>query len=216
MIHLFLHPSSIFAAIFSLCLLVVSTPSTHGQSTKKIVFLGDSITAGYGLKKEKAYPAIIKKLAMADGHQLQVINAGLSGDTTRGGLRRIAVLAKRPIDILVIALGGNDGLRGIAPKVSQTNLEAIIDVVRKTQPDTKILVAGMQMPENMGKDYTDAFRKVFAEVASNKKAHALPFLLEGVAANKSLNLSDGIHPNVKGQAIVAAHVYKALLPLLKK
>jgi acyl-CoA thioesterase-1 len=215
MIHLFLHPSSVFAAIFSLCLLMVSSPGAHGQTSQKIVFLGDSITAGYGLKKEDAYPAIIKQLAAADGHRLQVLNAGLSGDTTRGGLRRIAVLAKRPIDILVIALGGNDGLRGIAPKVSQANLEAIIDRVRKTQPDTRILVAGMQMPENMGKDYTDAFRKVFAQVAANKNTHALPFLLEGVATNPSLNLPDGIHPNVKGQTIVAAHVYKTLAPLLK-
>ena len=187
---------------------MVLTPGAHGQTSKKIVFLGDSITAGYGLKKEDAYPAIIKQLAAADGHRLQVLNAGLSGDTTRGGLRRIAVLAKRPIDILVIALGGNDGLRGIPPKVSQANLEAIIDRVRKTQPDTRILVAGMQMPENMGKDYTDAFRKVFAQVAANKNTRALPFLLEGVATNPSLNLPDGIHPNVKGQAIVAAHVYK--------
>ncbi len=215
MIHLFSHPSSVFAAIFSLCLLLASSPGAHGQTPQKIVFLGDSITAGYGLKKEEAYPAMVQQLAAADGHRLQVLNAGLSGDTTAGGLRRIAVLAKRPIDILVIALGGNDGLRGIAPKVSQANIEAIVDRVRKAQPDAKILVAGMQMPENMGKDYTDAFRKVFAEAASNKNAHALPFLLEGVAAKPSLNLPDGIHPNVKGQTMIAAHVYKALAPLLR-
>ncbi len=144
-----------------------------------------------------------------------MINAGLSGDTTSGGLRRIRVLARQPIDILVIALGGNDGLRGIDPKVSQTNIEGIIDVVQTKHPDAKIIVAGMQMPDNMGKEYINAFRKVFADVAAKKKVLALPFLLEGVAADKALNLPDGIHPNTKGQTIVAAHVYKALIPLLK-
>ena len=187
----------------------------HEEVPKRVVFLGDSITAGYGLKKEEAYPAIIHKLAKADGHQLKVINAGLSGDTTSGGLRRIRVLARQPIDILVIALGGNDGLRGIDPKVSQTNIEGIIDVVQTKHPDAKIIVAGMQMPDNMGKEYINAFRKVFADVAAKKKVSALPFLLEGVAADKALNLPDGIHPNTKGQTIVAAHVYKALIPLLK-
>lgn len=216
MIHLFLQPSSFFPAILFFCLSMISQPYVHGENAQKIVFLGDSITAGYGLKKEEAYPAIIQKLAAADGHQLQIVNAGLSGDTTRGGLRRIAVLAKRPMDLLVVALGGNDGLRGIAPQVSQTNLEAIIDTIQKKQPGTKVLLIGMQMPDNMGKEYTDAFRKVFAEVAAKKKVGHLPFLLQGVAANKSLNLPDGIHPNTKGQAIVAAHVYKALVPFLKE
>lgn len=186
------------------------------SSTIRVVFLGDSITAGYGLKKEEAYPAIIKNLAAKDGHTLDVTNAGLSGDTTRGGLRRIKVLARQPIDILVIALGGNDGLRGLQPKVSGANLAGIIDTVRKKQPEVKILLAGMQMPENMGKDYTAEFRKEFSDVATRKKVTSLPFLLEGVAADKNLNLPDGIHPNKKGQEIVAAHVYQALLPLLKK
>lgn len=195
--------------------MVLFTGTTIAREIKKIVFLGDSITAGYGLEKEEAYPAVISQLAAADGKKIQIVNAGLSGDTTSGGLRRIRVIARQPLDILVIALGGNDGLRGIAPKVSQVNLERIIDVVREKQPDARILVAGMQMPDNMGKEYIDAFRKVFADVAQKKNVLALPFLLEGVAADKSLNLPDGIHPNAKGQAIVAAHVYKALAPLLK-
>ncbi|MCP5537008.1 MAG: arylesterase [Akkermansiaceae bacterium] len=196
-------------------MMVLFTGTTIAREIKKIVFLGDSITAGYGLEKEEAYPAVISQLAAADGKKIQIVNAGLSGDTTSGGLRRIRVIARQPLDILVIALGGNDGLRGIAPKVSQVNLERIIDVVREKQPDARILVAGMQMPDNMGKEYIDAFRKVFADVAQKKNVLALPFLLEGVAADKSLNLPDGIHPNAKGQAIVAAHVYKALAPLLK-
>jgi len=196
--------------LFTACHIQAQDPAS------RVVFLGDSITAGYGLKKTEAYPAIIQKLAEADGHKIKVINAGLSGDTTSGGVRRIKVLAKQPIEILVIALGGNDGLRGIPAKVSGKNLEKIIDLVRAKQPNVKILLAGMQMPENMGKEYTESFREVFGDVATRKKVVTLPFLLEGVAADKNLNLPDGIHPNIKGQKIVAAHVYKALLPLLKK
>ncbi|MBK1831677.1 arylesterase [Verrucomicrobiaceae bacterium R5-34] len=216
MIHLFPRSSSFFTLIASLsCFLGIASDLAAQEKVRRVVFLGDSITAGYGLKKSEAYPAIIEKLAKADGHQIQVINAGLSGDTTSGGVRRIAVLARQPIDLLVIALGGNDGLRGIPAKVSGNNLANIVDIVRRKQPDTKILLAGMQMPENMGKTYTDAFRKVFGEVAKEKQVATLPFLLEGVAADKTLNLPDGIHPNAKGQAIVARHVYQALLPLLK-
>ncbi len=215
MIHLFHKPSSFFHGILLLGALAVSMPQTSGQTPKRVVFLGDSITAGYGLKKEEAYPALIQKLAQADGHNIQIINAGLSGDTTSGGLRRIHVLARKPMDLLVIALGGNDGLRGIPPKASQTNLESIVDVVQEKHPETKIVIAGMQMPDNMGKDYTNAFQKIFSSVAEEKKIHHLEFLLDGVAADKSLNLPDGIHPNVKGQAVVARHVYKALTPLLK-
>lgn len=213
MIHLFPRSSFFFALI--LCLFTACNIQAQDQASR-VVFLGDSITAGYGLKKSEAYPAIIQKLAKADGHTIKIINAGLSGDTTSGGVRRIKVLAKQPIDLLVIALGGNDGLRGIPAKVSGKNLETIIDLVRKKQPDVKILLTGMQMPENMGKAYTESFREVFGEIATRKKVTTLPFLLEGVAADKNLNLPDGIHPNVKGQAIVAAHVYKAMLPLLKK
>lgn len=184
------------------------------EKTSRVVFLGDSITAGYGLRKSEAYPAIIQRLAEAKGQSIKVINAGLSGDTTSGGVRRIRVLAKQPIDVLIIALGGNDGLRGIPAQVSGQNLGTIIDLVRKQHPNVKILLAGMQMPENMGKDYTNSFRKVFADVAAKKRVATLPFLLEGVATDKNLNLPDGIHPNKEGQKIVAAHVYKALLPLL--
>jgi len=214
MIHLFQKPSSFFHRILVLCALCLPVTQASEQIPKKIVFLGDSITAGYGLKKEEAYPAIIKKLAQSDGRDIQIINAGLSGDTTSGGLRRIRVLAKKPMDVLVIALGGNDGLRGIPPKASQTNLEAIVDVVQNKHPKTKIIIVGMQMPENMGKDYTDSFMKIFPSTAENKKIYYLKFLLAGVAADKSLNLPDGIHPNTKGQAVVAKHVYKALIPLL--
>ena len=215
MIHLFQQPSLFFHGILCLLLSVVPLVQASEPAAKKIVFLGDSITAGYGLKKEQAYPALIKELAQEDGHAIQVVNAGLSGDTTSGGLRRIRVLARKPMDLLVIALGGNDGLRGIPPKTSQANLEAIVDYVQQKHPKAKIIIAGMQMPDNMGKDYTDAFQKMFSSVADRKKVHHLKFLLENVAAEKSLNLADGIHPNAQGQAIIAKHVYKAMVPLLK-
>lgn len=181
----------------------------------RVVILGDSLTSGYGLQKEQAYPALLEKLAEADGLDIEVVNAGLTGDTTRGGLRRIKVLSRRPIDVLVVALGGNDGLRGLQPEVSQSNLEQIIDHVRKSQPKVKILIAGMQMPENMGKEYTAAFQKMFAAAAKKKEVELLPFILEGVATNKEFNFPDGVHPNAKGQAVVAQHVYQALKPLLK-
>jgi acyl-CoA thioesterase-1 len=212
MIHAFTHPSSYIPVLLSAWLSLCFVSGIHGQ--ERVLVLGDSITAGYGLKKEEAYPALIEKRALAEGRKIKVVNAGLSGDTTRGGVRRIAVLARRPIDILVIALGGNDGLRGIAPEVSQKNLEQMIDRARKAQPQIKILLIGMQMPENMGASYTQAFQKMFAAVGVSKNVEVLPFLLEGVAANKNLNLPDGIHPNAKGQAIVASHVYKALKLML--
>lgn len=215
MIHAFTHSSSYIPVLLSACLSLCFVSKAPGQ--ERVLVLGDSITAGYGLKKEEAYPALIEKMALADGYQIEVVNAGLSGDTTRGGVRRIAVLARRPMDVLVIALGGNDGLRGIAPEVSQENLEQIIDRARKAHPEIKILLIGMQMPENMGVKYTEAFQKMFVGVGVLKKVEVLPFLLEGVAMKKDLNLPDGIHPNAQGQEMVAAHVYKTLkLMLLKK
>lgn len=215
MIRHFKKPSSFFCQIFLLFTLLLSTQHTHGETRTKIVFLGDSITAGYDLRKDEAYPALIKNLAAADGHHIDIINAGLSGDTTSGGLRRIHILVRKPVDLIVIALGGNDGLRGIPPKASQANLESIIDVIQQKQPEARIIIAGMQMPDNMGKDYSTAFKKIFPSVAKAKKIHHLEFLLEGVAAEKSLNLPDGIHPNTKGQEVIAKHVYKALTPLLR-
>lgn len=214
MIHLFQKPSSFFNVILLLCPLLI-TAHAQEQTAKRVIFLGDSITSGYGLKKEQAYPALIQAMAAKDGHSILAINAGLSGDTTSGGLRRVRVLAKKPMHILIIALGGNDGLRGIPPTASEKNIKSIVDIVQKQSPETKIIIAGMQMPENMGKEYREAFQKIFATSAKDKKVHHLPFLLEGVAAEKSLNLPDLIHPNAQGQEVMAKHVYKTLAPLLK-
>jgi acyl-CoA thioesterase-1 len=187
---------------------------TKKPAALSVVFLGDSITAGYGLKKKEAYPSVLASLADKDGTPLKVINAGLSGDTTSGGLRRIKVLARKPIDVLVIALGGNDGLRGISPSVSRANLEAIIDLARKARPGVRVLLAGMEMPGNMGEKYTEEFASIYGEVAKEKSVSLLPFLIEGVAKDKTLNQADQIHPNAEGQKKIALHVYGALKKLL--
>lgn len=212
MIHCFPRPSSVIAVIFMLCWQMFASASA--AEPVRVVVLGDSITSGFGLEKNEAYPALVEKLARADGHELQVVNAGLSGDTTRGGLRRIKVLVRKPMDVLVIALGGNDGLRGIEPEVTRANLAAIIEQARKACPKVRILLAGMQMPDNMGEEYTRAFKKIFPTVAKEKQVAYLPFLLEGVATVKELNLADGIHPNRSGHRILAKHVYRFLREVL--
>ncbi len=217
MIHAFLRTSCFFTAMLSfitLLLLAVDVPAVEANVSKRIVFIGDSITAGYGLKKEQAYPKLIENLAMAKKIQVTIVNAGLSGDTTSGGLRRLRILIKKPADVFVIALGGNDGLRGLPPKVSGANLSAMVDLIQKQQPSAKILLIGMQMPQNMGKEYTEQFRKTFAKVAKSKNVVHLPFLLKGVAGKAELNLPDRIHPNAEGQKVVAQHVFTTLLAML--
>ena len=181
-----------------------------------IVFFGDSLTAGYGLSNPGAesYPARIQAKIDAEHLPWRVINAGLSGETSAGGLRRVDwVLNQRP-DIFFLELGANDGLRGTAPSVTESNLQAIIDRVRARYPQARIVLAGMRMPPNMGADYETAFRMLFPELAKRNRAALVPFLLEGVAENPSLNQADGIHPNPAGAAIVAEGVWKILLPLL--
>jgi acyl-CoA thioesterase-1 len=143
-----------------------------------------------------------------------VINAGLSGETTAGGLSRIDWVLRKPIDVFVLELGGNDGLRGLPIAESKKNLQAIIDKVKAKNPNVKIVVAGMMVPPNMGPDYTSQFQTIFQEVARKNKATLIPFLLVGVGGNEKLNLSDGIHPNVEGHKIVSNTVVKVLSPLL--
>ncbi|WP_265595124.1 arylesterase [Haloferula sp. BvORR071] len=184
----------------------------------RIMVLGDSITAGYGLDDpQEAYPALLQKKIDAVGLPYTVANAGVSGDTTAGGLRRIAwALGQQGADVLVVALGGNDGLRGISPEQTEQNLAGIIDKAREKKPELKVIVAGMQMPENMGADYITKFKEAFPKVAKDKKAELVPFLLEGVGGVENLNQDDRIHPNVEGQKKVADNVWKVLEPLLKK
>lgn len=191
-------------------------PTKANGAKKRIVVLGDSITAGYGLDPQEAYPAILQKKIDAAGLPYVVANAGVSGDTTAGGLRRVSWALGKGADVLVVALGGNDGLRGIPPKQTEQNLSGIIDKAREKNPAITTLIAGMQMPDNMGEEYTTQFRELFPKVAREKKAAFVPFLLEGVGGVESLNQPDRIHPTAEGQAKVAETVWKVLEAQLAK
>jgi acyl-CoA thioesterase I len=181
---------------------------------KLILFYGDSLTAGYGLSAEDAFPAIVEEKLNKKGKPIKVVNAGLSGETTAGGLNRLDWVLKQSVDIFVLELGGNDGLRGLPLDQTQKNLQAIIDKVKNKYPKAKIVIAGMLVPPNMGPDYTASFRKIFPELAKKNNAALIPFLLQDVAGNEKLNIPDGIHPNVEGHKIVADNVLKVIEPLL--
>jgi acyl-CoA thioesterase-1 len=195
------------------CLGVVSLRAVE---TRSIVFFGDSLTAGYGLANptDDSFPALIQKKIDDEKLPYRVINAGLSGETTAAGVRRIDWILRQPVDIFVLALGGNDGLRGIDPAVSRANLASILTRVHQKYPAAKLVVAGMQMPPAMGADFARAFGEMFPEVAQKFHATLIPFLLEGVGAVADYNQRDGIHPNVEGHQLIADHVWKVLRPLL--
>lgn len=185
---------------------------------KTILFFGDSLSAGYGLddSASQAFPGLIQKKVAAAGLPYHVINAGLSGETTAGGLRRIDWVLRIPVDVFVLELGGNDGLRGLPPSAAAKNLQAIIDKVRAKNPAVKLVIAGMQMPVNMGVAYTGEFASIFATLAKANDATLIEFLLQGVGGEPTLNLPDGVHPNAEGHRIVAETVWKTLEPLLRK
>ncbi|MFN3386647.1 MAG: arylesterase [Candidatus Thermochlorobacter sp.] len=182
---------------------------------KVILFLGNSLSAGFGVDPSQAFPALIQKKIDEQKLAYKVINAGLSGETSAGGLRRIDWLLRQKVDILVLELGGNDGLRGISVETMRSNLQGIIDRARAKYPDIKIVIAGMQAPPNLGAEYTNAFKNVFPELAQKNRAALVPFLLEGVGGNPKLNLPDGIHPTPEGHRIIAQTVWKVLEPMLK-
>lgn len=179
-----------------------------------ILFYGDSLTAGYGLSTEQAFPALAGEMLKKKGKEVKIINAGLSGETSAGGLSRIDWALRQPVNIFVLELGANDGLRGLPLEQTEKNLQAIIDKVKVKNPTARIVIAGMEVPPNMGPDYTAKFRKIFPALAKKNNATLIPFLLQGVAGDKKLNQADGIHPNVEGHKIVAANVMKILETLL--
>ena len=180
-----------------------------------ILFLGDSITAGYGLDLEQAFPALIQEKIDAKRWNFKVVNAGQSGDTSAGGLNRLEWLLKNRVDVLVLELGANDGLRGLPAETTRKNLQAIIDRTKGKYPEAKVIVVGMKVPPNMGGDYGRKFEAVFVDLAKKNKAALIPFVLEGVGGSRELNLADGIHPTAKGHEIVAANVWKVLVPVLR-
>lgn len=179
-----------------------------------MVILGDSLTAGYGIPKEEAYPALLEAKLEKAGLSWQVVNGGRSGDTTKNGLLRLRWLLKRSADLLVIALGGNDGLRGLPPEEMKNNLEAMVALARERSPGVKIVLAGMEMPDNMGPEYVEAFRAVFPELAEAEELTLIPFLLDGVGGVEALNQEDRIHPNEEGHRVMAETVWKAIAPLV--
>lgn len=189
--------------------------NTASAATKTLLFFGDSLTAGYGLADpSEAYPTLVQKKIDDAGLAWKVVNAGLSGETTAGGLRRLDWILRQPVDIFVIELGGNDGLRGLAPDVTHANLRTMIEHIRAKQPRVTVVLAGMQIPTNMGPDYATAFAKIYPSLAESERVALIPFLLEGVGGIPELNLPDGIHPTPEGHRRVAETVWKAIKPLL--
>jgi acyl-CoA thioesterase-1 len=201
----------VLKAFFILLFLIFQT----APKTQTILFFGDSLTAGYGLSPEEAFPALTEKQLIKDGKKVKVVNAGLSGETSAGGLSRLDWVLKQPVEVFVLELGANDGLRGLPLDQTRKNLQSIIDKVKAKYPQTKIVLAGMMVPPNLGKEYTDQFQKMFPDLAKKNNATLIPFLLNGVAGDDKLNQADGIHPNIEGHKIVANTVTKIIEPLLK-
>lgn len=194
--------------------LAAEGPAVPARQT--LLVLGDSLAAGYGLDPAQAYPSLLQQHLDRAGLPYEVVNAGVSGDTTAGGLRRLNWLLKRKVDVLLVALGGNDGLRGIAPSATRSNLLSIISVARSRHPDLRVILAGMQMPPNMGADYTREFQAVFPAVARETRSTLIPHLLERVGGRPELNQPDLIHPTPRGHELVASNIWTVLEPLLRK
>lgn len=192
----------------------VSRPPTARAVRPKIVVLGDSLAAGYGLEKGESFPDRLQQRLDAAGYAFEVANISVSGDTSAGGLRRLDWALDGDVRVLIVELGGNDGLRGLPVEELKANLGAIIE--RGRQRGARVLLAGMEAPPNFGQAYTVAFRRVYRDLAAEYKVALLPFLLDGVAGDASLNIADGIHPNPEGARIVEGNVWRVLEPLLKR
>lgn len=190
------------------------TAATELTSRPRILFLGTSLTAGLGLEPDSAYPAVIQRLATKDGYVVDVINAGLSGETSAGALRRADWLMSQPLAVVVIETGANDGLRGLDPDSTAANITALIAKVRAAQPNAAVVLAQMEAPTNLGAAFQRRFRAVFPAVARATGVRLLPFLLDGVGGRAELNQDDGIHPTAAGAREVAANVYRGLRPVL--
>ncbi len=188
--------------------------SAVDDSRPVVVFLGTSLTAGYGLPETQAFPALIQQRIDHAGLHFDVINAGVSGDTSAGGLRRLDWLLRRPISVLVLELGANDMLRGQGIEALRSNLEAILEKTRNRYPQARFVIAGMRAAPNLGHDYTEAFDAVYPELARRYGAALVPFLLEDVAARRNLNQADGIHPTAEGHRLIAERVWRVLEPVL--
>jgi acyl-CoA thioesterase-1 len=190
--------------------------ASEQSAARVIVVLGDSLAAGHGLTPAEAYPAVLQRKIATNGLHFTVLDAGISGDTTAGGLRRLDWVLQRRVDVLIIALGGNDGLRGIQPDVTRSNLQSMIDRSRQKYPEIEIVLAGMRMPPNLGKEYLDRFQAVYPDLAKTNRVSLIPFLLEGVGGRADKNQEDLIHPTAEGHELIASNVWKILEPILRR
>ena len=198
-----------FICIISIFLSQIFYSVKSVAATSTMVFLGDSLTEGYGVKKESAFPALIEKKLQESGLDWKVVNSGVSGSTTASAVSRIKWVLQAKPKVIVLALGANDGLRGLKTEETQKNLSEAIDLAKKE--NVKIILCGLYMPPNYGKKYTDDFKKLYLNLSKNKKIPLIPFLLDKVAGDSQLNQGDGIHPNENGHKVIAETVYKFLL-----
>src|SRR5213082_2353286 len=197
-------------AAFLAILSIVLAQGASAAEPKTILVFGDSLSDGFMLRRSEAYPALLAKKLRAAGLNFQVINASASGGTTEGGLERLPPHLKHRIDIFILELGINDAFRGLSIDQIQHNLQQIIDNLKTRNPNVRVVIAGMQLPNYAADDYVSAFGKMFGELAAKNGAALVPYLLEGVAGDPSLNLADGIHPNAAGQKILAENVWRVL------
>ena len=189
-------------------------PTPKATRTPVVLFFGTSLTAGLGLEPEQAFPSLIEKKARDEGLPIKTINAGLSGETSAGAVRRIDWVLRTPADLVVIEVGANDALRGLSPDAARSNLERVIASVKAKQPRAQLALIQMEAPPNFGTAYTQSFRSIYSDVARKEGIPLLPFLLNGVAGISRLNQPDGLHPNLSGERIVADNLWKSLKPII--
>ncbi len=201
------------ALVIVSCLTLLSVTPDEARGAAVVVALGDSLTAGFGVAADEAFPARLEARLRTEGYAYRVVNAGVSGDTTAGGLRRVDWVLRAKPEVVIVALGANDGLRGQSPQATRANLEEI--VARLRTAGVRVLLAGMRLPPNYGGEYTKEFEAIFPAVARRAKVALMPFLLDGVAGDPRLNQADGIHPTVAGQQAIADHLWPYLRPLLR-
>lgn len=190
-------------------------PRPSSDDAPIVLFLGTSLTAGLGVGPEEAYPALVQQKIDSAGLGFRVVNAGVSGETSAGGLRRIEWLLRQPVTVLVVEVGANDALRGQDLDSTRANLQMIVDRTRAAWPKATIVIAGMQAPPNLGRRYAEGFRNIFPDLARRNRTALVPFLLEDVGGVSELNQADGIHPTAKGHEIMAATVWRVLSPILR-
>lgn len=199
---------------FIFSLFITCSLQAQDSELKTILFFGDSITAGLGVDKSQAFPALIQDKIDSLGLNYEVINGGLSGETSAGGLRRIDWILQRDIDLMVLELGGNDGLRGIELNSTKENLQQIIDKFEAKNPDAKIILAGMQVPPNLGQEYTKQFQTIYPELADENDLPLIPLIMDKLGGNEEFIQSDGLHPTPAGHRLIAETVWEVLKPML--